>query len=136
MNDDVATRAVPAWYWIVAGLAVLWEGFGCYIYVTESLARGEAGAMDSYATMASWQWGVFAVAVWSGLIGAIGLLLRKRWAILALLVSLIAAVIQYGYEAATNTLPGDAMPVAVSVVVIGLLLVAFANYSGRKGWLS
>jgi hypothetical protein len=136
MNDDVATRAVPAWYWIVAGLAVLWEGFGCYIYVTESLARGEAGAMDSYATMASWQWGVFAVAVWSGLIGAIGLLLRKRWAVLALLVSVIAAVIQYGYEAATNTLPGDAMPVAVSVVVIGLLLVAFANYSGRKGWLS
>jgi len=136
MNDDVATRAVPAWYWIVAGLAVLWEGFGCYIYVTESLARGEAGAMDSYATMASWQWGVFAVAVWSGLIGAIGLLLRKRWAVLALLVSLIAAVIQYGYEAATNTLPGDAMPVAVSVVVIGVLLVAFANYSGRKGWLS
>ena len=136
MNDDVATRAVPAWYWIVGGLAVLWEGFGCYIYVTESLARGEAGAMDSYASMASWQWGVFAVAVWSGLIGAIGLLLRKRWAILALLVSLIAAVIQYGYEAATDTLPGDAMPVAVSVVVIGVLLVAFANYSGRKGWLS
>ena len=136
MNDEVTTRAVPSWYWIVAGLAVLWEGFGCYIYVTESLARGEAGAMDSYATMASWQWGVFAIAVWSGLIGAIGLLLRKRWAILALLVSLIAAVIQYGYEAATNTLPGDAMPVAVSVVVIGVLLVAFANYSGRKGWLS
>ena len=136
MNDEVTTRAVPSWYWIVAGLAVLWEGFGCYIYVTESLARGQAGAMDSYATMAAWQWGVFAVAVWSGLIGAIGLLLRKRWAILALLVSLIAAVIQYGYEAATNTLPGDAMPVAVSVVVIGVLLVAFANYSGRKGWLS
>ena len=136
MNDEVTTRAVPSWYWIVAGLAVLWEGFGCYIYVTESLARGEAGAMDSYATMAAWQWGVFATAVWSGLIGAIGLLLRKRWAILALLVSLIAAVIQYGYEAATGTLPGDATPVAVSVVVIGVLLVAFANYSGRKGWLS
>ena len=136
MNDDVATRAVPAWYWIVAGLAVLWEGFGCYIYVTESLARGEAGAMDSYATMASWQWGVFAIAVWSGLIGAIGLLLRKRWATLALVVSLVAAAFQYGYEAATRTLPAEVMPMAVTIIVVGVLLVAFANIARRRGWLS
>ena len=135
MDDMTTTRAVPGWYWAVAALALLWEGFGCAIYLMQTLtpaAEREAG----YAAMASWQWGVFAIAVWSGLIGAIGLLLRKRWATLALLVSLIAAAFQYGYEAATGRLPADVMPMAVTIIVVGVILVFFASFAGRRGWLS
>ena len=136
MDDVTTTRsAVPAWFWIVAGLAVLWEGMGCAVYLMQTMtpaAEREAG----YAAMASWQWGVFAIAVWSGLIGAVGLLLRKRWASLALVVSLVAAAFQYGYEAATGRLPSDVMPMAVTIIVVGLLLVVFANYARRRGWLS
>lgn len=133
--DDLTTRSVPGWYWVVAVLALLWEGMGCAVYLMQTMtpaAEREAG----YAAMASWQWGVFAIAVWSGLIGAIGLLLRKRWATLALVVSLVAAAFQYGYEAATRTLPAEVMPMAVTIIVVGVLLVAFANIARRRGWLS
>ena len=135
MDDVTTTRAVPSWYWIVAVLAVLWEAFGCYIYLSQTLMP-EASREAGYATMASWQWGVFAIAVWSGLIGAIGLLLRKSWAVIALLVSLVFAALQYGYELATGTLPAEAAPVAATVIVVGVLLVVFANYAKRRGWLS
>lgn len=132
MNE--ATRRVPSWFWIVAGLALLWEAFGCAIYLMQTLTP-EAAREGGYATMASWQWGVFAVAVWSGLLGAIGLLLRRRWATLALAVSLVFALVQYGYEVARGTLPADAAPIAATVVIVGVLLVVFASIAGRRGWL-
>ena len=137
MDDTTTTTrsAVPTWYWAVAVLALLWEGMGCAIYLMQTMTpAGEREA--GYAAMASWQWGVFAIAVWSGLIGAAGLLLRKRWASLALVVSLVAAAFQYGYEAATDTLPAGTMPMAVTIIVIGLLLVLFANFARRRGWLT
>jgi hypothetical protein len=129
------SRHVPAWYWILAVLALLWEGFGCFIYTSEALVP-QAERVGGYAAMASWQWGVFAVAVWSGLAGAIGLLLRKNWARLLLTLSLVAAAIQYGYSAVTTGLGADALPVAFSVLLIGAILVWFARYAGRRGWLS
>lgn len=135
MDEMTATRAVPAWYWVVAALTLLWEGMGCAVYLMQTLtpaAEREAG----YAAMASWQWGVFAIAVWSGLLGAVGLLLRKAWASLALVVSLIAAAFQYGYGAVMGRLPADVMPMAVAIIVIGVALVAFANIARRRGWLS
>jgi hypothetical protein len=35
--SDARGTAVPSWFWIVAGLALLWEAFGCYTYVSQSL---------------------------------------------------------------------------------------------------
>jgi hypothetical protein len=85
--------------------------------------------------MASWQWGVFAIAVWAGLIGAVLLLLRNRWATPLLLVSLLAAAFQYGYEAATRGIDRAALPIAIAVLVAGVLLVIFASRARRAGWL-
>ncbi len=132
--NGVDNRSVPGWFWAVAGLALLWEAFGCYMYVSQSLIADEART-GGYATMASWQWGVFAVAVWSGLLGAIGLLLRKRWAVMLLLLSLVAAAVQYGYAAVQGSLQAADTPIAVSVLVVALGLVIFSNYANRRGWL-
>lgn len=128
------TRNVPGRYWAVAVLAFAWEAFGCYIYTSQSLL--DAGAREGgYAAMASWQWGVFAVAVWSGLIGAIGLLLRKAWATWALLVSLIAAAVQYGVAAAQGGIDAGARPIAIAVLVVGVALVIFSSRAKRAGWI-
>lgn len=128
------TSVVPGWFWAVAGLALLWEAYGCYVYTSQSLIP-EGSREGGYAELASWEWGVFAIAVWSGLLGAIGLLLRKRWATPLLLVSLIAAAIQYGYTAAVRGLEPEALPIAVSVLVVGVGLVIFSSRASRRGWL-
>jgi hypothetical protein len=132
--DGRMDRAVPMWFWLVAALALLWEAFGCYIYVSQSLlpdTQREVG----YAQMASWQWGVFAIAVWSGLIGAVLLLLRNRWAAPLLLVSLLAAAVQYGVAAAQGGIAPEARPIAAAVLAVGVALVIFSSRARRAGWL-
>lgn len=136
----------PAWYWIVAILAFLWEATGCYFYLVQvrmtpaDLAALPPAQAEAFASMATWQWATFAVAVWIGLAGALGLLLRRRWASLALWVSLIAAAIQYGYVFfATPILErmpaSEALPLPIAIVVLGLVFVWFAGFAANKGWL-
>ncbi len=144
--SEAKGRQVPNWFWIVAILAMLWEAVGCYFYLMQvRMGPAELSALpkaqaDAFAGMATWQWSVFAIAVWSGLAGAVALLARSRWAIPLLAVSLIAAIIQYGYTfAATpilSTMPvAEAVPLPAAVIVIGALLVWFASSARRKGWL-
>ncbi len=132
--DGRMDRAVPGWFWLVSGLALLWEAFGCYTYVSQSLVP-DAQRVGGYAQMPSWQWGVFAAAVWSGLIGAILLLVRNRWAVALLLVSLLAAAVQYGVAAAQGGIDPGARPIAIAVLVVGVGLVIFASRARRAGWL-
>jgi len=145
MRETVRT-AVPTWFWVVAVLAFLWEAVGCYFYLVQvsmddaAYAALSPAQADAFRAMASWQWSVFAVAVWSGLIGAVGLLVRQRWAYGALLVSLIAAAIQYGYTLLATpileTMPaGEALGLPITIIVIGVVLVWFAKQSSSKGWL-
>ena len=144
--DDSTTPRPPAWYWIVAALALLWEATGCYFYVAQvtmdsaDLAGLPPQQAAAFAAMQSWQWALFAIAVWSGLAGAIGLLARiRRLAVLGLWLSLIASLVQYGYAFTTpeiQAIPAaEALPLPIAIGVIGLALVLFAGSAANRGWL-
>ena len=81
-----ARQNVPGWFWLVAGIAFLWEAMGCYMYVAQvtmsaaDLAALPAQQRELWEAMPGWVTGAYAVAVWAGLAGAIGLLLRHRLA--------------------------------------------------------
>ena len=145
MGESTASGP-PAWYWVVAVLALLWEATGCYFYVVQvSLDGTDLAALPplqaaAFAAMKPWQWAMFAIAVWSGLAGAIGLLIRnRRLAVGGLWLSLIAALVQYGYAFTTpeiRAIPAaEALPLPISIGVIGLALVLFAGSAANRGWL-
>jgi hypothetical protein len=78
--------------------------------------------------------------VFSGLIGAIGLLLRKRWATTYFLVSLIAIVVQFGYtlfvmDAIALLGPAMALPFPIVIAAFAVFLLWFARYARRHGWI-
>ncbi|MEA3001760.1 MAG: hypothetical protein QOH81_548 [Sphingomonadales bacterium] len=140
------TRAsVPIWYWLAAILAFLWEAGGCYAYLTQvSMKAADMGALpaaqrDLWLAMPAWIWSVYAVAVWVGLTGALALLLRQRWARSAFLVSLLAALIQFGWVFLANPVLGSLGPSAAlfpaCIILIGAILVWFAGYAAKRGWL-
>ena len=137
--DNAARDRTPVHLWIVGALALLWNAFGCYDYLMTRLRNTDylAGMMptvdpnavlawiDAFPIWAQFGWGL---GVWGGLAGAILLLLRSRWAVLAMGLSLFGALLGLGYQAlAAPPLQGmeSAMADAMPYVIIGIALALF-----------
>ena len=136
---------VPGWFWAVAALALLWEAMGCYAYLTQvsmdsaALAGLPAEQREIWAAMPGWAVGAYAVAVWVGLLGALGLLLRRSWARLAFAVSLAGVIVQFGWTfLATPILSMMGASAAVFpmfILAAAAILLWFSGVSARRGWL-
>jgi hypothetical protein len=150
MQDTVQAR-VPIHLWIVGGVATLWNAFGCYDYLmtrmrnTDYLASMmptvDPNAMlawvDAFPIWAQFGWGL---GVWGGLAGGVLLLLRSRWAVWALGLSLVGAVLGLGYQivaapplAGTEGPMNEAMPYVIIAVAVALFL--YARAMEKKGVL-
>jgi hypothetical protein len=106
-----------------------------------ALAEMSAAQQQLYASRPQWLIIVYAIAVFTGLLGSIGLLLRKRWSVTAFVVSLCAIVVQFGYTlTALNAIdllgPATALPFPIMIFTIGLLLLGLSVRAQKAGWLS
>ena len=139
------TDRVPGWYWVVAGLALLWELMGCYSYIAQvSMTADEFARMPEAerALMAGapvWTTAAFGVATWGGLAGAVGLLLRRRWARPLLILSLAAIVVQFTWwlliARAGDVIGSSVYTMPAAIFIVGALLVWFSNMAAKRGWL-
>lgn len=139
-------RRPPAWFWIASGLALVWMLIGVVAWIMDltmedaDLAALGEGQRQLYAMRPQWVFVVYAIATFSGLMGAIGLLLRKGWAVLALALSLGAVAIQFGYtfivmDAIRLLGAAAAVPLPLFIAVVGLLLLWFSRSARRAAWL-
>lgn len=137
---------VPVWYWIVAVLALLWAAAGCFAYVSqvtigpEDFARLPEAQQQIWTAMPGWATGAYAVAVWISLAGAVALLLRRRLARTAYLVSLVAVLVQFGWVFLASPILSlyplaEAAAFPAVIVVLGVFLLWFANMAAGRGWL-
>jgi len=148
MTDEIPPAVVregpPTWYWIAAIGALLFECLGCYIYLAEVRLTPEQIAtlpLDQAALLnarPAWYYAAFGTAVWVGLAGTVGLLLRKRWAVPALLISLVGVVVQFSAVFIVpdmRNVTSDALlgPIIVFVVCYGIYMLA--RLARRRGWL-
>ena len=145
--DNADRGRAPMHLWITGAVALLWNGFGCYDYLMTRMRNTEyLGEMstdpnallawvDAFPIWAQFGWGL---GVWGGLLGAILLLARSRWAVLALGLSLVGAVLGLGYQAlAAPPMPGvdSAMATVMPYMIIGAALLLYARAMLRKGVL-
>ena len=141
---DTSTTKTPIHLWIVAGLATLWNAFGCFDYFM-TRTRGAAyiesmmPTIDGAAMMAyingfpiwvSFFWGL---GVWAGLGGSILLLMRHRLAVPVLLASMVGAIVGIVYQivnpvgiAEVSMGVNGVMPYVIIAVAIGLFVYARA----------
>jgi hypothetical protein len=138
MNNVIGTPA-PAWLRIVAALGLLWNLFGVYQYLMTVgvVAGADAAAADA---MPAWVTGAFAIAVFGGVLGCVGLLMLKRWSKLLLLISLLGVLAMDLWMFVLSGMGGTIRPaemgVTAAVVVVAILLVWLAYSADKKGWLS
>jgi hypothetical protein len=147
MNTTTAASKPPTWYWVVSGLAVLWMLFGVMAWVMDlmtdeaALAELSEAQRQLYAARPQWLFAVYGVAIFSGLAGAIGLLLRKSWASALFGLSLAAIIVQFGYtffamHAVEVLGAAAAIPFPLVIFLIGVALVWFARRSRTRGWIA
>ena len=136
----------PWWYWAAAIIALLWTLLGVIAWTMDlmmdpaALAELPANQQALYMARPAWVFVLYAVAVFSGFIGAIGLLLRQRWVTTLFLLSLVAIVVQFGYvlfgmDAIGVLGAGEALPFPIVIFLFGVFLLWFARYARRHGWI-
>lgn len=142
---NIVGASPPAWFRIVAVLAVLWNCIGVWTYLSKVGVAPPMMEMTPEetalaASMPTWATAGFAVAVFGGLLGSLGLLLGKAWARLLLILSLLGMLVQFGWwllmSGAMERLGGSSAAMPAIVVLIGVLLVWLAGMGVKRGWLS
>jgi hypothetical protein len=138
----VASQPTPKWFWVVSVGVLLFMLVGVAGYLASVMAPIDSMPPDRQLLMAAmpdWQVAVYAMAVWSGVAGALLLLMRRRWSVPILLLSLLCAIgtfVPYVLVPEVQALStrGDGI---AAIIVIGLCLASagFARHSQRKGWL-
>ena len=141
---DIRDVRPPTWFWIVAVLGLLWELFGVAMYLmhvgvlpnSQEMSEAERSLMESSPV---WVTGLFAIGVFGGALGTLGLVLRKRWARPLLILSLIAVILQFGgWLLATDAIRVIGPSVFVmpaTIVAVAILLAWLATVGVRRGWL-
>jgi hypothetical protein len=138
-------NSAPKWFLPIAVIALLWNLAGCAAYISDALLTAEDIAKLSptdqalYAARPAWSVAATAIAVWVGALGCLGLILRKRWALYAFVVSLLGVVVQdisifsLSYAKSALTLTPVILQGLVLIVSIALLLLA--RRAIRNGWI-
>lgn len=139
----VAPAAPPAWFRIVALLAVLWNAFGVFQYLSsvglfgDPMATLDEAQRSAAESIPAWITGAFAIGTFAGLAGSLGLAMRRRWAWPVLLLSLVALIVLEGWIVfLSGFLEMFGLAVPVSVTVIAILLAWLAHHARERGWLS
>lgn len=137
----------PRWFRIVSGLALIWMLFGVFAFVMDLTTDAAAveGLTEAerqlYDARPMWLFAVYGIAVFAGLGGVIGLLLRRAWAVGLLAISLFTVIVQFGHllfgMRALEVLGAAAsLPFPIVIFTIGALLLWLALRARSRGWIT
>ena len=133
----------PKWFWVVSGFGLVWNAVGVLAFVgqmTMDLAALPEAERLFFETRPIWATAGFGIAVASGVLGCLALLLRKSWAAPMLLLCIAGIIAQTFHSLAlSNSIDvwgpqGLIQPLAV--LGIAVFLTWFAKMSQTRGWLS
>lgn len=137
----------PVWFWIVSVIALIWNGWGVNMYLQQAYDTASYRAMYPDPEMLelanntpAWATGAYAIAVFAGLLGCIGLLLRKKWAKPIFVLSLLGVLVSMTYHLfmskAFEVYGTEVVVMPIIVTLIAIFLVWFAKKGIAKSWLS
>lgn len=134
----------PKWFIPVAVVALLWNLLGCAAYLMdvtltpEDVAKMAAAEQAMYAARPAWAIAATATAVWFGAAGSLGLVLRRRWAMPVLVLSLLGVIAQdiavFGLMRGV-AIPAPAYVLQGLVLLVAIALVWVARTGIKRNWL-
>lgn len=142
---DANDNAVPKSFWAIAVPALLWNLLGVGAYVSQMnlteealMALPEAERM-LFTNVPAWATSAFAIAVNGGALGCLLLILRRSWAVLVLVISLLGVIVQMFHSIfiarSIEVYGPGGMIMPIMVMGISIYLVWYAMQARTKGWI-
>ncbi len=139
------TVKTPWHLWVVGVLALAWNGYAGFDFIM-TLTKGADYLKDYftpeqvayYTSMPTWTIAPYAAGVWAGVLAAILLLLRSRWAFHVFVLSAlgVATSIAYAYSNGWAELGGTRGMVLWGVIAaVAVLLAWYAWTMSKRGVL-
>ena len=131
-------------YWLVAVLSFLWYAVGVFNYLAQAYMTDETlvSLPDEvqlyYTNLPAWVTAAFALAVFSGLIGSVGLLLRKKWASFLFFSSFFATVAQQFHSFFIQDfieITAEQAIMPLLILIIALYMIYYSRKSETEGLL-
>ena len=140
-----ARPKTPIHLWVVGILALLWNLMGVFDYLATQfkiesyMGQFSQEQLDYFYGIPAWAVAGWAIAVWIGLVATVGLLLRRRWSVMAFTISLAGLALSSIYTLVlTNGLEimGSAATVmTVGIWVVSIFLVWYSRQQAKAGVL-
>ena len=118
--------SLPKWFWVISILAMLWNLMGVVAYLGDASSGMQAP---------SWAIAAYAIAVFSGLLASIFLLLKKNIATAFFALSLIGVLAQQYYFYAVSDSIKNVPALSALIVIVAIFLLWFSRSCASKGWL-
>ena len=148
MTDTKAMTVRTPWHlWAVGIAGLLWNAYGCFDW-TMTNVQGEAylrsyGMTEAqiayFNAMPAWSHATWAVGVWGGLIGALLLLLRRKWALPAFILSFVGflggLVYSYGLTDSSEVMGANSWIMQVVIGAGCVFFIWYARFATRQGVL-
>lgn len=134
-------------FWIIAVLALLWNLIGVYFWLYEYFLMTEEiratlppEQVEIMASAPSWSMYVYGLAVFSGLLASVLLLMRKNMAVGVFLLSLIAVLIlqlywMFGMDIIDKMGP-QSLIMPLIVIALAIFEYFYSKGAARNGWLT
>ena len=132
-------------FWIISIIALFWNIMGVIAYLGQAYMTDDALALlpesdqAYYANVPAWVTAAFAIAVFTGFLGSVALVLKKKWAKPMFLLSFITVVVQIVYNLLIQDfveLSGARVILPLITLVVAIFLVWFAKDSIDKRTLN
>lgn len=143
MADERAAAMTGRW---IGVLFLIWNFIGIGAFAMQwtmdldALAKTDPYQAKTFAEMPAWAWGAYGVAVAAGTLGALCLVLRRRWAVILSGVEVIAVLVQFGYTFLGTDLmaqkgPAETVPLPAAIIAIAIMQFFYARWIAGKGVL-
>lgn len=136
----------PASFWVIGAIALVWNLIGLVFYYSHVTMSPDAlegfteAQQDFFTTTPVWATSAYAIAVTTGVLGSLLLLLRKIWAAPMFILSLAGVVVQqfhaFVLANAIEIWGTDGVILPALVIVIAIALVIYSRTAKAKGWIS
>ena len=133
-------------FWVISSMALVWNLMGVFNYLTQAFMTNEVLATlpkDQqllYEDVPAWVTAAFATAVFSGTVGALLLLLKKKNASILFILSFVGIIIQMTYGLLINENTDSYGPLGLvmplMIIAIGAYLIWYSKKASENRWLS